>query len=109
MTKITIFRNQAKEYLAFSCLGHSGYADAGEDIVCAGISVLTINTINALERFTDEKFTVNMDEETGLITLRFNKPAGHDGKLLMDAMILGLQGIQNNYGSNYVILNFEEV
>ena len=96
MTKITIFRNQKQEYLAFSCVGHAEYADAGEDIVCAGISVLVINTINALGMFTKEQFKTNQDEETGLISVSFEQPAGHDAKLLLDTMVLGLQGIQNN-------------
>ena len=69
MTKITIFRNHDGEYLGFDCLGHAGYADEGEDIVCAGISALVINTINSI----------------------------------------GLQGIQNTYGNDYIILNFREV
>jgi len=109
MTKITIFRNQKQEYLAFSCVGDAEYADAGEDIVCAGISVLVINTINALGMFTKEQFKTNQDEETGLISVSFEQPAGHDAKLLLDTMVLGLQGIQNNYGNDYIILNFKEV
>ena len=109
MTKITIFRNQKQEYLAFFFFLHAEYADAGEDIVCAGISVLVINTINALGMFTKEQFKTNQDEETGLISVSFEQPAGHDAKLLLDTMVLGLQGIQNNYGNDYIILNFKEV
>ena len=37
MTKITIFRNQDQAFLGFDCLGHAGYAEEGEDIVCAGM------------------------------------------------------------------------
>lgn len=29
--------------------GHSGYAEEGQDIVCSGISILTITVMNALE------------------------------------------------------------
>ena len=39
MTKITIFRNQDQAFLGFDCLGHAGYAEEGEDIVCARISL----------------------------------------------------------------------
>lgn len=109
MTKITIFQNQAREYLGFSCLGHAGYADAGEDIVCAGISALVINTINSIDKFTTEAHTTNQDQETGLISFRFEKPAGHDAELLMKSMVLGLQEIQHNYGNEFIILDFKEV
>ena len=109
MTKITIFRNRDGEYLGFDCLGHAGYAEEGEDIVCAGISALTINTINSLGMYTTEKFETEADEESGEIRLRFAGPAGHDADLLMKSLVLGLQGIQNTYGNEYIVLNFKEV
>ena len=71
MTKITIFRNHDGEYLGFDCLGHAGYADEGEDIVCAGISALVINTINSIGLFTDEPCETDADEDDGEIRLRF--------------------------------------
>lgn len=109
MTKITVFRNRDNEFLGFECLGHAGYADEGEDIVCAGISALVINTVNSLGLYTAEKFSAESDEETGRIYLRFATPAGHDAELLMKSLVLGLQGIQNTYGNDYIILDFREV
>ena len=32
-----------------------GYADVGQDIVCAGVSALVINTINSIEQFNRER------------------------------------------------------
>lgn len=109
MTKITIFRNKEHEYLGFDCFGHAGYAQEGEDIVCAGISALVINTINSLGMYTAEKFSTDSDDEAGRITIRFDTPAGHDADLLMNSLVLGLQGIQNTYGNDYIILTFKEV
>ena len=85
------------------------YKRQGEDIVCAGISALVINTINSLGVYTKEKFSTDSDEETGMITLRFDAPASHDADLLMKSLVLGLQGIQNTYGNDYIILTFKEV
>lgn len=109
MTRITIFKNRNQEFLGFTCLGHAGYADEGEDIVCAGISALVINTVNSLSAYTGERFETDSDEESGEITLRFLSPAEHDADLLMKSLVLGLQGIQSTYGNDYVILNFKEV
>lgn len=109
MTEITILRNREGAYLGFDCLGHAGYADAGEDIVCAGISALVINTVNAIEQYTTEPHTADADEESGAIRLRFLSPAGHDAELLMKTLVLGLQGIQSNYGNSFISLRFEEV
>ncbi|MDD6058411.1 MAG: ribosomal-processing cysteine protease Prp [Clostridiales bacterium] len=109
MTDITIFQDQNRKFLGFTCSGHSGYANAGEDIVCAGISVLVINTVNSLLAYTSEKVWTKSDEENGSICLQFASPAGSDAELLMKALVLGLQGIQETYGKEYLTLNFKEV
>ena len=109
MTHITIYTNQKNVFTGFSCKGHAGYADAGEDIVCAGISTLVINTINAIEAFTETKILTDADETDG--TINVNLPYGCDEqtKLLVNTMILGLQGIQKNYGKKFLTLDFKEV
>ena len=55
MTKVTIYKNEFDECVGFRAYGHAGYDDEGYDIVCAAISVLTINTMNAIEAFTEEE------------------------------------------------------
>ena len=109
MTHITIYRNQENAFTGFLCEGHAGYADEGEDIVCAGISTLVINTINSIEALTTTQILADADAESG--TIHVNLPSGCDGqaKLLVDAMILGLQGIQTNYGKKFLTLDFKEV
>ena len=109
MTHITIYTNQENAFTGFSCEGHAGYADRGEDIVCSAVSVLVINTINSIEVYTDAEFDIETEEETGLIAFRLKHPANHDETLLIDSMILGLQGIQNDYGKEFLILEFKEV
>lgn len=109
MIKITIYQDHKGQYVRLHCIGHAGFAKAGEDIVCAGVSALVINTLNALERLTEETFEVVTDQESGLIDVRFQKPAGHDGKLLLDTLVLGLQDIQKQYGTDYSLLTCKEV
>lgn len=109
MITITVYENHAKQCTGFQCIGHAGYADPGEDIVCAGVSALVINTLNALEAFTDEKFQAKTEQRSGLIEVHFLNPIGHDAELLLKTMILGLKDIQNNYGKEYSFLNFKEV
>ena len=65
MTKITIYRNENREVERFSCTGHAGYAEYGNDIVCASISVLVINTINSIETFTSTDFICEAEEGVG--------------------------------------------
>ena len=109
MIQVTVFKNQDSQYTGFTCLGHAGYADAGEDIVCAGISTLVINTINAIEQLTATSILADADQDTGTIHVNFPSGCEAQAKLLVDAMILGLQGIQTNYGKKFLTLDFKEV
>ena len=108
MTKVTIFKQQGL-YKGFEVSGHSGYADAGEDIVCAAVSALVINTINSIEEFTEDDASLISEDETGMISYHLNHPS-KDARLLLNAMILGLEQMvdDDNY-AEYIDLTFEEV
>ncbi len=109
MIRITIYQNHAGAYTRIHCVGHAQYAQPGEDIVCAAVSVLVLNTLNAIEAFTKESFDAKTEQQSGLIDVTFHHPPGHDAQLLIRTMALGLQDIQDQYGTNYSILNFKEV
>lgn len=110
MTKITIHKNRSGDYLDFICEGHTGFANRGEDIVCAAISVLVINTINSLEELTKEPIRVETDEAAGKIRCIFKEhPLRETSQVLMDSLTLGLQQIQSQYGSKHCKLTVEEV
>ncbi len=109
MIEITVYRNQNNLYTGFDCIGRAGYANAGEDVVCAGVSALVINTINSIGNLTEEAFSIDTDEESGQIVFRLEKPSEHDSFLLIQSMTLGLQEIMNQYGNEFITLDFEEV
>ena len=48
MTKIVFFRSGGSFY-GFEEQGHSGYADAGQDVLCAALSAMTMLIINTIE------------------------------------------------------------
>ncbi len=108
MIKITIKRD-SKQYREFQVCGHAEFDDYGNDIVCASISILTISTVNALDAFTDANFVLDQDEKRGLIHLTFHGEMDHDTKLLMDALVLGVQSTAEAYGTDYIQVIFEEV
>mgnify|MGYP000385246086 CR=1 FL=1 len=58
-------RKKNGSYEEFISKGHAGYAEAGQDIVCAAVSALIITTVNSLEKFTDDKFDVQ--EKDGFV------------------------------------------
>ena len=101
MIHVTIFQNKYKECVGFQTEGHAEYADPGQDIVCAAASILVINTINAIEEFTEDAFTC--DCKDGMIeSWEFTSDVSAGTDLLMDALMLGLRNIVKSYGTDYL-------
>ena len=103
MIKVDIYQDQSDVVYGFRMEGHAGYADAGEDIVCAAVSALVINTINSIEAFTDEKFENAVHREKDVVTYSItSRPVGDAAKLLLKSLVLGLQGIEQEYGKKFI-------
>ncbi len=96
MTTITLYRNKHHEYEGFDVYGHAEYAKYGEDILCSAISMLIINTINSIARFTEDKTSCVSNEDEGSIVYRFTAGTSHDAQLLVKSMILGLESLKDN-------------
>ncbi|MGN0435776.1 MAG: ribosomal-processing cysteine protease Prp [Wujia sp.] len=107
MIKATFYKN-GDSYIGFSVIGHAGYENAGKDIVCAGVSTLTINTVNAIEALTENRIKIDVDD-MGSIKLRFIGDSDEQGQLLVKALELGMTGIMNDYGKKYVEVHYKEV
>lgn len=91
----------------FKIEGHSGYAEHGKDIICAAVSVLTFNTVNAITEFTDETLQINqMNNSKGLLDCEFPKrkigQSSAQAELLLNTMVLGLNTLKETYGENYI-------
>lgn len=108
MNNVTFYKDTDGRIKGFQSEGHSGFAVAGEDIVCAGISALVINTVNSLDQLTQCKPVVTVDEDTALIRCMVGSDLD-DAQLLMRSLELGIHQIQNSYGDKYIRIIIEEV
>ena len=108
MTSITVIKEENR-IVAFTCNGHAGYARESEDIVCAAISMLVINTINSIETLTKTVPIVETDEKSGYIHCSFEDDVTDDAALLLEAMLLGLSQIKEQYGTKYIDVKIKEV
>ncbi|MDO4307766.1 MAG: ribosomal-processing cysteine protease Prp [Eubacteriales bacterium] len=106
MIKITV-KKRNHSYVSFTSSGHAGYAEEGQDIVCAAVSALIINTVNSLEAFTDD--SIEAEEKDGYVSFHFMKPATERGTLLMDSLVLGLTDIAHSYKNRYLTIKVKEV
>jgi len=89
MIKVTLNKTDGKLH-GFTVKNH------GESIVCSAVSMLTINTINAIESFTSADFSCDYDENGGYIKFVLNKP-DENTLLLLRTMELGLQSADEMY------------
>lgn len=107
MITVTVSKNSDGVYNRICMEGHAGYAAYGQDIVCAAVSVLFINTINAIEKFTDDTIEVEQHTETDQIILHLTSSISDESKLLIASLILGLQGVEEEYSDDYVRVIFQ--
>jgi hypothetical protein len=108
MLKAAVYRDSSKNIVGFQISGHADYSEAGSDIVCAAVSALAENTVNAIETFTGDEVDIEaVNEEEGFLHFRL-KTVSEESGLLLRALVLGLQNIEKSYGQ-FVQIRFEEV
>ena len=104
---VTFYRDSEGTVKGFQVSGHSGLGTRGNDILCSAVSVLTINTINSIETFTNDPVEVEaVNEQEGFLHFRL-KTVSKESKLLLDSLVLGLKEIEASYGT-YIQIQYEE-
>ena len=107
MTTVT-FLMEGNRIIGFDAQGHSGYAEAGEDIVCAGITSAirlvdaTINDVLGLAA------SVKVKENEALISLRLPGGLGPTAESTCQAVLTGLMvylaQLHDEYPENIEVL-----
>ncbi len=100
MIRVTLHR-KGDLITGFECTGHAGFAQAGSDIVCAAVSILTTTCVNALE--TVAGLTPQVLAAPGKMTLALPDGSGHDAQVILKTMRQGLKDLTDAY-PDYVLL-----
>ena len=87
MTKCEFFRENER-ITGFSVSGHSGYAEAGQDIVCAAISAVVAMAETTINDVCGAKAKVRVKEEDARITLTL--PASCEEEEAVQAVLAGM-------------------
>ena len=106
MITVRVFR-KADDYSGFQVSGHAGYAESGFDIICAAVSVLTINTVNSIEILAGDM--VEEKTEDGFLSCHFPEGLSDSGRILMRSMILGLKQIETDFEEPFLKVIISEV
>lgn len=97
MTEIFIDHRQ----MFLESKGHAGSDEAGKDIVCAAISVLTQTLVNALREERDIEFDFDIEEEQGLLRVSGIRCWGVVSRKRAEdyfrMTVIGLRAIAQNY------------
>ena len=108
MTNITFYVKSDSTIVGFKSKGHAGYGVRGTDVVCASVSILLINTVNAIEKLTADKCDYKINDRRATIDFEIDGDVSHESRLLFQSLKLGLEGIASEYPGN-VKITVEEV
>ena len=122
MITVKVVRDQSRKVTGLFVNGHSGYAEAGSDIVCAGASTLVYTLANALERICgiDTEYSTRIEEDNGdgnvsaeiiIPEGRFRDEGAADrAQVIMETIVLGfisLAASVNRDGKMYLKVSEE--
>ena len=99
MTKVTV-TYEGGRIARLTCEGHAGRLAAGENIVCAAVSILMQNCVNALEKVAGVQPATVADEAQALISVEMPAAppqSAHDAQIILRTTALGLSDIAREY------------
>ena len=92
MIEIKVYDNQV------TIEGHSGYAEHGKDIVCAGISALVPALVNSLNMLDEDVLIATHTE--GKSDIRFPNGLRHKGSNVLTAFCISFNDISEQFPNN---------
>ena len=102
MITITIVRGADKRIASFAVEGHAKYAKPGKDIVCAGVSAVSVGTVNSIEQLAGVRLPAEMKNGWLSSKIPHSLEADADSRvqLLLESMIVMLDTIAKSYGKH---------
>ena len=108
---VTFYRRADGTLTGYRAQGHTGYAPAGQDIVCAAVSALTQSTLNGLRSVLKAPVMFDIDDQAATLQAELTPEATGEqvkqAQLLLVTLLEGLQAIERSYPRNVRIF-FEE-
>ncbi|CAH1204225.1 hypothetical protein PAECIP111893_02193 [Paenibacillus plantiphilus] len=102
MITINIVRHSADDsrIVSFAIEGHAKFANPGKDIICAGVSAVSVGTVNAIEKLAGLELPASM--KSGWLQSEVPEQAdelvNERVQLLLESMIVMLETIAASYG-----------
>lgn len=101
MIRVKIRRKPDGRIHSFQVKGHAMYDDPGKDIVCAGVSAVTVGTVNAVEVVLGIELKAR--HKHGLLDVEVSDSADNvlneKVQMLLESMVVMLQTIKQSYSA----------
>ena len=105
MTRVE-FTTEDDRITGFTVSGHSGYAEAGSDIVCAAVSAAVVMAEATINDVCGAKAKVRVKEEDARITLTLPVSCDEEESVqaVLSGMMLYLCSLRDQYPDNIEVL-----
>ncbi|MDW7673892.1 MAG: ribosomal-processing cysteine protease Prp [Bacillota bacterium] len=100
MTKIEFYLNDDDKLIGFEAKGHTGFGVQGEDLLCAGISLLTQSAVIGLSHFLSKDPVIDLRDGY----LKCMVPDGispdemENAQVILKTVLLALEATKEDYG-----------
>ncbi|CAH2716250.1 hypothetical protein BACCIP111895_03434 [Neobacillus rhizosphaerae] len=106
MIEITINRTESGIIQSFEMSGHALFADRGKDIICAGVSAVSVGAINAVHELTG--VTPDIEHRVDgflrcVVPEELPDDVHEKVQLILEAMAVSLRSIEEEYGKHIKI------
>ena len=98
MIKTEFFTTSSGELLGFSMKGHSGSAEAGNDIICAAVSSAAYMTVNTVTDILHVDTRIAVDD--GFLRIRVNEKDARSCRSIFADFKLHMTGLEEQYPKN---------
>jgi len=106
MIKVIIQQDSEQRITGFTMSGHADFDVHGKDLVCAGASAVVFGTVNALYALTDCEPDVDMADEGGYLSVKFEDASDDSVQTILETMIVSLKTIESEY-NEFIKLEYE--
>jgi uncharacterized protein len=104
MTNVVITK-KGNDIVSIVCSGHTGYADEGEDIVCAGLSSIIQTACIGVIKLAKVNAKITKKDNDGFLSIVLPENCSDkqkdDCNLILETAILGINDLQKGY-SNFI-------
>jgi uncharacterized protein len=111
MINVTIEKELSENIRSFEMKGHAEFAEHGKDLVCAAATAVSFGSVNAIASLTKVVPDVKQGQDGGflkvLLPQNLDSKTNEQVQLIVQAMIVSLQTIEQDYGQ-YIKITFKK-